>query len=344
MNKSILSQSYMFAVLVTIIIIGLIVGKQIFIPLTLGLFFSLSLAPVVTKLQSWHIPKIPAIILSFLGALVILGVIGVTVGFAVNDFLEKLPTYTESIGETLITTKESILGSIPIDPIIIEQKISESFEFSTIGMNTLNSLITTTTNIGALLGLTTVITFLTLLYRDRIHNFIKMIAKEKHQAYINTIAHKSFSIMPRYLRGILTVVIIMTILNSLGFMIINIPSPLFWGLMVSLLNIIPYIGPIIGFGAATIFALLVAGPTTAILTIGMFLIIQFIDNNFLTPIIAGGQININALAAIISLVVCGMIWGAIGMVLALPILGLVKIIFDEIPEFQHLGYLIGDEK
>ncbi len=344
MKETMLSRSYMIAVLAVITIIGLIVGKQILIPLILGLFLSLSLSPVVSKLQSWKIPKTLAIIISFLGTFLVLGIIGVTVGFAVNDFVNKLPIYTESIGETLINTKESILAIIPIDQAVLEQKLSESIGFSSLGMSTLNSLITTTTNIGSIVGLTIVITFLILFYRDRIRNFIKMIAQEKHQASINTIAHKSFSIMPRYLTGILTVVTIMTVLNTLGFMIIGIPSPLFWGLIVSMLNIIPYIGPIIGFGAATIFSLLVAGPTTALFTMGMFLVIQFIDNNFLTPMIAGGQININALAAIISLIVCGMIWGAIGMVLALPILGLIKIICDEVPELHPIGYLIGDKE
>ena len=121
-------------------------------------------------------------------------------------------------------------------------------------------------------------------------------------------------------------------------------SPLFWGLIVSLLNVIPYVGPAIGFGAAALFSLLVAGPTVALLAMIMFLIVQFIDNNLLTPLIAGSQININALAAIVSLVVWGMIWGAVGMVLALPILGLIKIICDEIPELQPIGYLIGGKE
>jgi predicted PurR-regulated permease PerM len=70
---------------------------------------------------------------------------------------------------------------------------------------------------------------------------------------------------------------------------------------------------------------------------------QFIDNNFLTPIIAGGQISINPLAAIISIIIWGMIWGVIGMVLALPILGLIKIICDAVPKLQPLGYLLGDK-
>jgi predicted PurR-regulated permease PerM len=135
----------------------------------------------------------------------------------------------------------------------------------------------------------------------------------------------------------------MTGLNTLGFWIIGIPSPLFWGIIVSLLNVIPYVGTIIGFGAVTLFALLVVGPATVLFAIIMFLVVQFVDNNFLTPTIAGGQIDINPLAAIISIVVWGMIWGVVGMVLALPILGLIKIICDTIPELKPYGYLLGNQ-
>ncbi len=137
---------------------------------------------------------------------------------------------------------------------------------------------------------------------------------------------------------------ILSVINSFGFWIIGVPSPLFWGIMVSLLNVIPYVGPIIGFSSVAIFSLIVAGPTVALLAIVMFLVAQFIDNNFLTPIIAGGQIEINPLASIISIVFWGMLWGIIGMVIALPILGLFKIICDTIPGLRPIGYLLGDKE
>ena len=334
----------MIAVLVVIIITGLIVGKQILIPLVLGLFLSLSLSPMVEKLQRWKIPKTLAVVVSFLGTFIILGIIGTTIGFAINDFANKIPDYSQLVNTNITKTKDVIIGIIPFDKELVAQKISENTNLSSVGISTIGSVLSTTTNIGATLGLTFVITFLMLLYRNRIRKFTNMITKTENQNRVTAIVHKSFSVMPRYLTGILTVVIIMTILNTFGFMIIGTPSPLFWGLIVSLLNVIPYVGPAIGFGAAALFSLLVAGPTVALLAMIMFLIVQFIDNNLLTPLIAGSQININALAAIVSLVVWGMIWGAVGMVLALPILGLIKIICDEIPELQPIGYLIGGKE
>jgi predicted PurR-regulated permease PerM len=248
------------------------------------------------------------------------------------------------VGANIAKTKDVIVDIIPFDKELVAKKLSESTNLSSVGINTIKNILSTTTNIGATLGLTLVITFLMLLYRNRIKRFATMITRSENHGHITSIVHRSFSVMPRYMAGILTVVIIMTILNTIGFMIIGTPSPLFWGLMVSLLNVIPYVGPAIGFGAAALFSLLVAGPTVAVLAMIMFLVIQFIDNNLLTPMIAGSQININALAAIISLVVWGMIWGMVGMVLALPILGLIKIICDEIPELHAIGYLIGDKE
>ena len=334
----------MSSIILVITIAALILAKQLLIPLTLGLFLSLGLSPLVQKFRKWGAHKVVAIFATFIIGLSVLGAIGFTIGFAVNDFFNSIPAYSQDINQNLLATKQLVMQNFSLTEDELNNQLQKYANVSSIGVTVVSKVISATTAATGTFGITILVTFFMLLYRERIKKFFEMIADKNRQTEIETIARKSFKILPSYILGLTLVIAIMTVLNTLGFWLIGIPSPLFWGIIVSLLNVIPYVGTIIGFGGVTIFALLVAGPTTALLAVGMFLIIQFIDNNFLTPTITGGQIAINPLAAIISIIIWGMVWGVIGMVIALPILGLIKIICDTIPHLQPFGYLLGDKE
>ena len=343
MKLPFLSTVYMTLVIGVITIVALIVGKQLFIPLTLGLFLALTLAPSVAWLTQHKFPTPLAIATMFLGTGIAIGIIGSVIGIAVKDFADKVPEYITDINDNIQELRVIVSDKLPIDETVIFDQLNPE-NLSIIGLKTVSDIFTTTGTIAAGIGFTLVTTFLLLLYRHRIKKFFEMVATENQQAGIHTIAQKSFSVLPKYMTGMIFVIGILAVINSFAFWLIGIPSYLFWGIMVALLNVIPYVGPFIGFGAVTLFALAVSGPSMAFFAIIAFLISQFIDNNFLTPIIAAGQIAINPLAAIISIFIGGMIWGVIGMVLALPTLGLLKIIFDTIPHLQPVGYLIGDKQ
>jgi predicted PurR-regulated permease PerM len=344
MKESFLSRWYMSSIILVITIAALILAKQLLIPLTLGLFLSLGLSPLVQRFRKWGAHKVLAIFTTFIIGLSVLGLIGFTIGFAINDFINEIPVYSVRVNDNLLATKQIIMQNFSLTETELNGHIQKYANIPSLGVTIASKIISTTTAATGTFGITLVITFFMLLYKERIKKFFEMIADKNRQAEIEVIARKSFKILPKYILGLTLVIAIMTVLNTVGFWLIGIPSPLFWGIIVSLLNVIPYVGTIIGFGGVTIFALLVAGPTTALLAVGMFLIIQFIDNNFLTPTITGGQIAINPLAAIISIIIWGMVWGVIGMVIALPILGLIKIICDTIPHLQPIGYLLGDKE
>lgn len=344
MKESFLSRWYMASIILVITIATLILGKQLLIPVTLALFLSLGLSPIVERLRKWGLHRVLSIFITFIVGIAVVVGIGYTIGFAVNNFVGNVPSYATAVHQNIAATKSSVMDRLSLTETELETTVSQYTNISTWGFSVASRIVTATTNIIATIALSLVITFFLLLYRERIKKFFEMIADKNRQQEIKTIAQKSFRILPRYILGLLLVIAIMTVLNTLGFWLIGVKSPLFWGIIVSILNVIPYVGTIIGFGAVVIFALIVSGPLTALFAIIMFLVIQFVDNNFLTPRITGGQIAINSLAAILSIIMWGMIWGVIGMVIALPILGLIKIICDTIPGLQPIGYLLGDKE
>lgn len=78
--------------------------------------------------------------------------------------------------------------------------------------------------------------------------------------------------------------------------------------------------------------------------IGLFAVVQFIDNNILVPRIVGNKVRINALASIFGVITGGAIAGIAGMFLAIPLLAIVKVIFDRTETLSPWGYLIGDDQ
>lgn len=74
----------------------------------------------------------------------------------------------------------------------------------------------------------------------------------------------------------------------------------------------------------------------------MFLIVQFIDNNFLLPKVVASRVKINALVSIVVVIIGGTIWGIPGMFLAIPMTAILKVIFDHVDSLKSWGYLLGD--
>jgi predicted PurR-regulated permease PerM len=114
--------------------------------------------------------------------------------------------------------------------------------------------------------------------------------------------------------------------------------------MAALVNIIPYLGPIL----AAVFPFLVALVTKqsmqpALWVLISFMLFQALDNYFVTPYFLGGEVSLSALATIISMICGGFLWGVAGMIFFIPVFSIVKIIFDQIPSLAHFGYLIGDQ-
>ncbi|RYG40852.1 MAG: AI-2E family transporter, partial [Chitinophagaceae bacterium] len=78
------------------------------------------------------------------------------------------------------------------------------------------------------------------------------------------------------------------------------------------------------------------------LILATYMLVQFIQTYLLEPLVVGSKVNINPLFTIVSLVAAELVWGIPGMVLALPLLGILKIIFDHIEPLQPYGMLIGE--
>ncbi len=221
----------------------------------------------------------------------------------------------------------------------IEMRQSEAINMSSSFIG--QTLFTVTRGI-ILFFLIPVYIFLILFYKKNILRFISQIfSVESHGTVVGALADIR-GLVQNYLSGLLIEAGIMTILNAITLAIIGVQYPVLIGLLCSLLNVIPYIGGIIAVLLTMIFALITESPFTALMVVIAHVAVTFIDINYLNPKIVGGKVKINALASIVAVLIGGQLCGAPGMFLAIPFVGIFKVICDRTAGLHAVGTLLGD--
>jgi predicted PurR-regulated permease PerM len=183
--------------------------------------------------------------------------------------------------------------------------------------------------------------FLFLFYRIRFKDFLLALKIGSDLRWKDEIQ----GVVRHYISGLGLVVFIAGVLNSIGLLILGIPHAIFFGFLSGLLTMIPYVGITIGATLPTVLALITKDSVWyAVGVVSVHMFVQFLEGNFITPKITGSRISVNALAAIVALLVGGKIWGIAGMILAVPAVGILKIVFSYSNELKPLVILLGDEK
>ena len=153
------------------------------------------------------------------------------------------------------------------------------------------------------------------------------------------------TIIKSYLLGLLIQITYITILLGGALLILGIKHALLIGVIFAILNLIPYIGALIGNVIGVLLTLSSSQDITPIITVLVTIaIVQFLDNNILMPRILGSKVRINALTSIVGVIIGGALAGVSGMFLSLPIIAVLKVIFDRSTTFRQWGVLFGDER
>jgi predicted PurR-regulated permease PerM len=143
--------------------------------------------------------------------------------------------------------------------------------------------------------------------------------------------------------GLMMETAIVAVLNSGALLLLGIDYAVLFGILAAILNLIPYVGILIGGFLPMIMAIITKDSLWyPIGVVGAFSIIQFIDNNVIVPYVVASRVSINALVSIVAVIVGGMLWGLSGMFLALPAVAILKVACDRIEPLAPWGLLMGD--
>lgn len=187
--------------------------------------------------------------------------------------------------------------------------------------------------------------YLFLFYRSHIKKFILKLVPRDEKTNTDDVVHKAGKVAQQYLSGLGAMIGVLWVMYGIGFNLVGVESAVFFAVLCGLLEIVPFVGNLTGTSITILAVLAQGGDSKMVISVlGIYIIIQFIQTYLLEPLIVGEQVNINPLFTIIVLVLGEMIWGIAGMILAIPLLGIVKIICDHVPALQPYGFLIGTEK
>lgn len=209
----------------------------------------------------------------------------------------------------------------------------------------LESSLLATGNILTLAILVPLFTFFLLSYRDIVKKGAVALASPKFRPIVPGVLDRVQHVMGQYALGLLTVWIGVAVLFFIVLAIAGVPHAPFFAIVGALLNLIPYIGILIGATGPALYGALMTGEPYIFLIVFLGLWgIHALEANIITPAVVGRRVKMNPLAALIAVIVGGEVWGLSGMILALPYTAVVKIMAENVPSLHFLAVLIGDRK
>jgi predicted PurR-regulated permease PerM len=173
--------------------------------------------------------------------------------------------------------------------------------------------------------------------------FFHKLFSEKNHSTVGEVINQIKTVVQRYLVGLVLEVIIIAVLNSVGLLILGIDYAILLGIIGALLNLIPYIGGIVAVALPMMIAIVTTStPMNALYVLGIYYFIQIVDNNYIVPKIVASQVRINAMVSIVAIFAFGLLWGIPGMFLSIPLIAIVKVIFDHFESLKPWGFILGD--
>lgn len=346
------SNPYPYWLKATVILIGLTLlfvvmsyGKFVLMPIAFAAFISMLLSPVVDKLEDWGAGRALSIIGTLLLVVILFAGIISLISAQFVQFSERIPEVTErlkAVTSNFIAYLENSAGiSQQAQSDYLEKGVTNVIDRSG---QYVSSFVSATTNAFTLITIIPIFTFFMLYYKEMYQTFFhKMFEKQSSGSRVDNVLDRVQGVTQNYLLGMLTVIGILAVLNTGGLFLIGLEHAVFFGVFASLLAVIPYIGIIIGSLPPLLFALLLGDSLIQpVLVVAVFATVQFLEGNFITPRIIGSKVSINPFVALIALIIGGELWGISGMILFVPLIGILRVIFDQIDELKPYGYLLGN--
>ena len=320
-------------------------GKQILCPLVFSVLFSLLLLPVSKYLEEkFGLKRSLASMLSVMLMLAFITLILYLVGSQVADLLDDWPQMKVQLNATYYQILDWVKANYHVNA---SRQISLVHSATNnIGGGTAAIGVTLVTASAIMLFWVFVIvdTFFLLLYRRLLLQFLVAVFKKENAIAVYEVVERVKYIISKYILGLLLEMTIVSAVCCTVFLIGGLKYALLLGLITGLFNIIPYVGIATALLISTLVTLSSGAEAGKIfLVMATTVAMHLIDSNVLLPVIVGSKVRINALITILGVVLGEMLWGIPGMFLSIPVIAILKIIFDRVESLQPWGLLLGDE-
>ena len=314
-------------------------GKAFLIPLSIGGVLATLFLPFCKKLESCKIPKGLAVSICLLLFLAVIAAILLLLSWQIAALVTDFSLLKTKVIGTANQLQQYLFKNLGISTEKQMQILNEEQPgIAQILQLIAGSLKVIFTNFILVMAYI----FLLLYYRVHLLRFFLKLASTNQQNEINEMLHSIANVSQQYLLGLSKMIVCLWIMYGIGFSLLGVKNALFFSILCGLLEIVPFIGNLTGTTLTLVVTAINGGSLPMLAGIAItYGIVQFIQGWVLEPLILGPQVKINPFTTIIALVTGDLIWGIPGIFLAIPLIAMVKIIFDHIESLQPYGFLIG---
>lgn len=333
-------------VAISIIFLILYIGKGVLIPVIMALLFAILVRPISSFFRrKLRFPNVvSAIITVTLFVILILGIL-TFISVQISSFSEDWDTIEKNITIHVANLQNFVQESFGLDEYEQKSFIDNATSDSKSSITSMvTSFLLSFSDTLFNMAMIPIYMFLFLLYQNHLITFLSKLVGEGDQQSLKKILFDIKTAVQSYLFGVLIQISIIATLTTIGLTIVGVQHALLLGVITGILGLIPYLGNIIAC-VITIFATLTGSPDLSLILWILVVtgVVQLIDNNITVPLVVSSKVEINAFASIIGIFIGGMLAGIAGMFLAIPIIAILKVVFDNIPSLAPWGYLIGDD-
>jgi predicted PurR-regulated permease PerM len=301
-------------------------------------FISLILAeairPLVARLQQRHIPQPLAVLLIYLGVIVILaGFLWLLLNPVVKEvgtLATQFPTYVSNIQKWLTGLEHSLSNNPPANNAVHQASNSIASWAQQAIPTLINVPIALLSSVFALLINAVIVMTLTLFWLGtsaRFKAFVLQLFPPARRELVSNVTTGISKSLGGWVLGTLIAMVLIGTLTFLGLLLLGIPYAVLLGIVAGLCEVIPYLGPWISGSIAVVATLVMTGsPLKAVAVVVLFLIIQEVEGNVVQPLVMHKAVNLDPWLVIVSLLIGGQLLGIIGVILAVPVAAVLQVL------------------
>ncbi len=314
-------------------------------PLLIAALLAMLFLPLSVRLEK-KLPKIVAVLIAMLVLLCAIGLMVFILTRQASNISDNAVQIERNISQKFQEVHQFVTNSLGIskeksEAIFHRQQESSSGKISGI----LSGLFFTIGGVLTDFLIIIIYVFLFLYFHDHFKKFVLQLVPQGNRKNAQTIMHDVRKVAQKYLTGLALMIACLWVMYGIGFSIAGVKNALFYAILCGLLEIVPFVGNLTGVTITLIMSLAQGGNTGLLIAILVtYGLVQFIQSYLLEPLIVGREISIHPVFTIVGIVGGELLWGISGMILALPLLGIIKIICDHVELLKPYGYLIGHEK
>ena len=332
-------------ILVGLIALGylVILAKDFLDPLVFGFLFAILLLPVADFFEKKaRLPRGAAGMVAIAALIAVISGILYLVGSQIAKLADDWPMLKKQVGSSIHEIQNWVESTFHVN---MEKQMDYVHNATNKIMSSGTEVLGTT--FGAISSLMLFYVFivifalLILLYRRLLFKFLLQVSGADNQHIVYDIVENVQKIMRQYILGLLLEMFIVATIACSIFLFIGIKYALLLGIIVGLFNIIPYVGIFTALFLSSLVTFATGNVQQVIFVAGTVIGIHLVDSNVLLPMVVGSKVRLNALLSFLGIVIGEMIWGLSGMFLAIPMMAILKIVFDRIESTKPWGLLLG---